>query len=98
MLYTPVTLLLVRLWPFLSGGDEERPETAESTFVRGAVSADMIAEGRNSCSDWGMVLAQLDWIGKIGLMGDWLYSIEQEEVDDDDDDDDDDDEMKKTSM
>ena len=48
MLYTPVALELARRCPFLSaGGEEERPETAESTLVRcSTVSADMIAGGR----------------------------------------------------
>lgn len=43
MLYTPVALELALRWPFLSfcGGEDDRPETAESTLDRGAVSADM---------------------------------------------------------
>ena len=46
MLYTPVALELVLRWPFFSSvGDEDKPEMAESTFVRSAKSAAMIANG-----------------------------------------------------
>ena len=43
MLYTPAALELALRWPFFSSvGDEDKPETAESTLVRSDVSADMI--------------------------------------------------------
>ena len=44
MLYTPVALELALRCPFFSslGGDDERPETAESTLDRASVSADMM--------------------------------------------------------
>lgn len=43
MLYTPAALELALRWPFVSvlGGEDDRPETAESTLVKFAVSADM---------------------------------------------------------
>lgn len=44
MLYTPAALELARLCPFFSvGGDDDKPEMAESTLVSSAVSADMFA-------------------------------------------------------
>ena len=44
MLYTPAALELALLCPLFSsfGGDDDKPETAESTLVRSAVSDDMI--------------------------------------------------------
>lgn len=46
MLYTPAALELALRWPFFSsGGDDDKPETAESTLVRSAVSADMVEDG-----------------------------------------------------
>lgn len=44
MLYTPAALELALRWPFVSvlGGEDDRPETAESTLVKFAVSADMV--------------------------------------------------------
>ena len=43
MLYTPAALELARLCPFFSvGGDDDKPEMAESTLVSSAVSADML--------------------------------------------------------
>lgn len=53
MLYTPAALELALLCPFTaplsSGGDDDKPEIAESTLVRGStVSVDMVAEG------WGI--------------------------------------------
>ena len=43
-LYTPVVLELALRCPFasLSGGEDDKPETAESTLLRGAVSADIL--------------------------------------------------------
>lgn len=41
MLYTPAALELALRWPLCSGGDEDKPDTAESTLVRFDVSADM---------------------------------------------------------
>lgn len=48
MLYTPAALELALRCPifFSSVGDEDKPETAESTLVRSDVSADMV-EGRD---------------------------------------------------
>lgn len=46
MLYTPVALELALRCPLtasFSGGEDDKPETAESTLLRGAVSADMVA-------------------------------------------------------
>lgn len=43
MLYTPAALELALRCPFFSSvGDDDKPETAESTLVRSAVSADMV--------------------------------------------------------
>lgn len=43
MLYTPAALELARLCPFFSvGGDDDKPEMAESTLVSSAVSADIL--------------------------------------------------------
>lgn len=43
ILYTPAALELARLCPFFSvGGDDDKPEMAESTLVSSAVSADML--------------------------------------------------------
>ncbi len=44
MLYTPAALELALRWPLIPslGGEDERPETAESTLVRAAVSVDMM--------------------------------------------------------
>lgn len=43
MLYTPAALELALLCPFFSSiGDDDKPETAESTLVRSAVSVDMV--------------------------------------------------------
>lgn len=46
MLYTPVALELALRCPFFSslGGEDDKPETAESTLERGCVSADMMDE------------------------------------------------------
>lgn len=41
MLYTPAALELALRWPLCSGGDDDKPDTAESTLVRFDVSADM---------------------------------------------------------
>lgn len=51
ILYTPAALELALRCPLTiplsSGGDDDRPEMAESTLVRGStVSADIMAEGR----------------------------------------------------
>ncbi len=51
MLYTPAALELALRCPLTiplsSGGDDDRPEMAESTLVRGStVSADMMAVSR----------------------------------------------------
>lgn len=46
MLYTPAALELALRCPLttsLSGGEDDKPETAESILLRGAVSVDMIA-------------------------------------------------------
>lgn len=51
MLYTPAALELALRCPFTgalsSGGDDDKPEMAESTFVRseGAASTDMLVDG-----------------------------------------------------
>ena len=44
MLYTPAALELALRWPLISfwGGEDDKPDTAESTLVRADVSADMI--------------------------------------------------------
>lgn len=42
MVMTPAALELVLRWPFSLGGDDDRPWTAESTFVRGS---DMMVVG-----------------------------------------------------
>ena len=43
MLYTPAALELALRCPLVSGGDDDRPDIAESTLVNGtAVSADMV--------------------------------------------------------
>ena len=41
MLYTPAALELALRWPLCSGGDDDKPDTAESILVRSDVSADM---------------------------------------------------------
>lgn len=48
MLYTPAALELALRWPifFSSVGDDDKPETAESTLVRSDVSADMFRNKR----------------------------------------------------
>ena len=51
MLYTPAALELALRCPFTgtlsSGGEDDKPEMAESTLVRseGAASTDMVADG-----------------------------------------------------
>ena len=43
MLYTPAALELALRCPLVSGGDDDRPDTAESTLVNGFdVSADIL--------------------------------------------------------
>ena len=47
MLYTPVALELALRCPFFSsGGEDDKPEMAESTLVRSAVSADMFTDSK----------------------------------------------------
>ena len=50
MLYTPAALELALLCPFaaplLSGGEEDRPEMAESILVRGSTVSEDILAGR----------------------------------------------------
>lgn len=48
MLYTPAALELALRWPLTPslGGDDDKPETAESTLVRSTVSADMMCIDR----------------------------------------------------
>ena len=45
MLHTPVALELALRCPFtsFSGGEDDKPETAESTLLRDSESADMVA-------------------------------------------------------
>ena len=44
MLYTPAALELALRWPLISllGGEDDNPETAESTLVRTDASADIL--------------------------------------------------------
>lgn len=44
MLYTPVALELARRCFLSAGGEDERPDTAESTLVSSDVSADMLSD------------------------------------------------------
>ena len=60
ILYTPAALELALRCPFFSsGGDDEKPEMAESTLVSSAVSADILTD-----SDWKMSsVLVIKWIG-----------------------------------
>lgn len=66
MLYTPAALELALRCPFTaalsSGGDDDKPEMAESTLVRseGAASTDMLVDGSEARFQFffdGMMLA-----------------------------------------
>jgi hypothetical protein len=63
ILYTPAALELALLWPLVSfcGGDEERPETAESTLVKFSVSADILIQFK-----YGDVSEALQWQKVLG--------------------------------
>lgn len=65
MLYTPAALELALRWPLTmplsSGGEDDKPEMAESTLVRGStVSADMMLmiEARSFTNLVGLGLLQ----------------------------------------